>query len=174
MTRIFALAALLLATPVFAADLPTPDLTPGATNPAVTQDNIDKTICVHGWTATVRPPARYTSALKRKQMKQYGLAGVKPSAVEEDHFIPLGSGGNPTSPLNLWPQRRSADHRCHPGDWTAECKDLEERDVQIAICQRRITLKDAQALWMTNWVAGFYKWVPQSEIDKLDRVARTQ
>ena len=30
---------------------------PGATNPAVTQDNIKSTICVSGWTKTIRPTA---------------------------------------------------------------------------------------------------------------------
>ncbi|MEU1596054.1 hypothetical protein ABZ468_25155 [Streptomyces sp. NPDC005708] len=30
--------------------------TPGAYNPDVTQSNIHSTICVSGWTATVRPP----------------------------------------------------------------------------------------------------------------------
>jgi hypothetical protein len=34
----------------------------------VTQDNIDSTICVPGFTKTIRPPARYTSRLKREQL----------------------------------------------------------------------------------------------------------
>ncbi|MBV8598859.1 MAG: hypothetical protein JO017_08565, partial [Actinobacteria bacterium] len=36
--------------------LASPTLTPGATNPDVTQATIGSTICVRGWTATVRPP----------------------------------------------------------------------------------------------------------------------
>ncbi|MGW4994883.1 hypothetical protein ACWEQ3_46110 [Streptomyces mirabilis] len=38
--------------------LPLPDssCTPGSYNPNVTQSNIHSTICVSGWTATVRPP----------------------------------------------------------------------------------------------------------------------
>jgi PBP1b-binding outer membrane lipoprotein LpoB len=35
---------------------PNPDITPGATNPDVTQGTIHQTICVKNWTATVRPP----------------------------------------------------------------------------------------------------------------------
>ncbi|MGW4529241.1 hypothetical protein [Amycolatopsis sp. NPDC004378] len=39
------------------ADLPLPDpaCTPGALNPDVTQASIGSTICVSGWTATIRP-----------------------------------------------------------------------------------------------------------------------
>ena len=43
-----------------------PMLTPGALNPDVTQVNIHSTICVPGWTATIRPPPDYTDALKVK------------------------------------------------------------------------------------------------------------
>ena len=35
--------------------LPDPNCTPGAIDTAVTQDNIDSTICASGYTATVRP-----------------------------------------------------------------------------------------------------------------------
>jgi hypothetical protein len=56
--------------------LPDPRRTPGAVNPAVTQANIDSTICVRGWTRTVRPPERYTESLKRQQMREYGYTDV--------------------------------------------------------------------------------------------------
>ena len=56
------------------AHLPKADAscTPGVADPAVTQGNIRSTICVSGYTATVRPPSAYTDALKRKQMRAYG------------------------------------------------------------------------------------------------------
>jgi hypothetical protein len=34
-------------------------MTPGATNPKVTQANIKRTICKAGWTKTIRPPSSY-------------------------------------------------------------------------------------------------------------------
>jgi len=40
--------------------LPDRSRTPGAFNPSVTQENIGRTICVRGWTRTVRPPSQYT------------------------------------------------------------------------------------------------------------------
>jgi hypothetical protein len=45
-----------------------PTHTPGARYYKVTQATIGKTVCVKGWTATIRPPASYTSALKRTQL----------------------------------------------------------------------------------------------------------
>src|ERR1700687_1954524 len=44
--------------------LPDPKCTPGAVDPSVTQDNIDSTICVSGYTKTVRPPVSVTEPQK--------------------------------------------------------------------------------------------------------------
>ena len=78
-------------------------LTPGAVNPDVTQATIGSTICVRGWTRTVRPPVDYTNALKVKQMRMYGEAGDS-SRYQEDHLISLELGGAPSDPRNLWPE----------------------------------------------------------------------
>jgi hypothetical protein len=43
--------------------------TPGVLNPDVTQRNINSTICVHGWTKTIRPPTSDTNARKEEQMR---------------------------------------------------------------------------------------------------------
>jgi hypothetical protein len=48
--------------------LPDHDRTPGAINAAATQDNLATTVCKSGWSATVRPPSAYTSALKIAQI----------------------------------------------------------------------------------------------------------
>lgn len=46
--------------------------TPGAANPEVTQGNIRDNICNPQWsTRQIRPPAEYTSTLKRKQLREY-------------------------------------------------------------------------------------------------------
>src|SRR5205085_8059115 len=62
-----------------------PTRTPGVLNALVTQATIASTICRHGWTATVRPPTTYTSALKLRQMAEYGEIGP-PTAYQEDHL----------------------------------------------------------------------------------------
>lgn len=79
-------------------------LVSGATNPNVTQDNLKTTVCVAGYTDTIRPPVSYTNKLKLQQMVKWGLKG-KPSSYEEDHLISLVLGGSPTDPNNLWPER---------------------------------------------------------------------
>jgi hypothetical protein len=104
-------------------------LTPGASNPAVTQASIKKTICVSGWTATMRPSTSYTNALKTKQMVQYLETG-SPSDYEEDHLIPLELGGSPRSPRNLWPEP-------HP---RADTVDTIETSLKRQVCKGLITL----------------------------------
>ncbi len=138
----------ILAAAAYASALPT---VPGATNPNVTQANITTTICVSGWTKTIRPPASYTDKLKRAQMAALGLPG-DPSTYEEDHLISLEIGGNPTDPKNLWPQRWH-------GDWNAHQKDAIETKLKRLVCAGTITLDEAQREISTDWVAAYQKWI---------------
>jgi hypothetical protein len=55
-----------------------PTHTPGASNSKVKQGTISKTVCVKGWTKTIRPPANYTSLLKRAQLIQWQHADQNP------------------------------------------------------------------------------------------------
>ena len=125
---------------------------PGAINPNVTQANIASTICVSGWTGTVRPTPSYTSKLKRKQMVALRLPG-SPLLYEEDHLIPLELGGHPTDPGNLWPQRWT-------GAWNAHDKDRLENRLHRMVCTRKITLTDAQIAIRTDWVAAYKRYIP--------------
>jgi hypothetical protein len=122
--------------------LPDPACTPGATNPAVTQATTDQTICVSGWTSTVRPPESDTEPLKRQQMEAYGDTGPI-STYEEDHLIPMELGGSPTSPENLWPE---------PGA-SPNPKDAVENAAKRAVCAARISLAAAQQDIASNWIA---------------------
>ena len=110
-----------------------PTLTPGALNPDVTQANIHSTICVTGWTATIRPPPEYTGALKLKQMREYGETGPS-SAYEEDHLISLELGGAPRDPRNLWPEPRPR----------ADEVDRIENELNAKVCSGALSLADAQ------------------------------
>jgi hypothetical protein len=126
--------------------LPDPSCTPGATDPRVTQDNITSTICVPGYTRTVRPPVTYTNALKIDQMRAYGMTNLTPRDVEEDHQIPLELGGHPTDPKNLWPEpRRSVGGQ-------AETKDELENRLHALVCAGRMTLIEAQQCIAVDWV----------------------
>jgi hypothetical protein len=107
--------------------------TPGVYNPAVTQATIVSTICVSGWTATVRPPTSYTNALKLTQMAQYHDTG-SPAGYEEDHLIPLELGGAPRDPRNLWPEP-------HPRSGVV---DGIETHLKSLICKGQLTLAAAR------------------------------
>jgi hypothetical protein len=110
-----------------------PVRTPGVLNPDVTQANIKQTICVAGWTRTVRPPVEYTNALKAKQMRAYHELG-SPSDYQEDHLISLELGGNPTDPRNLWPEPYPRAARV----------DQIENDLNEKVCNGALSLADAQ------------------------------
>jgi hypothetical protein len=124
--------------------LPDRVCTPGVVDPRVTQDNISTTICVRGYTKTVRPPESYTHDLKIRQIVQYGYADTNLADYEEDHLIPLELGGHPTDPKNLWPQPRSGNH-------PAAVKDEVENSLHAKVCAGAMTLAAAQKAIATNW-----------------------
>src|SRR5206468_13008823 len=78
-----------------------PTHTPGARYSKVTQATIASTICVKGWTATIRPPASYTNALKKAQLAEWHYTDQNPSHYEEDHLISFEVGGAPRSKKKL-------------------------------------------------------------------------
>ena len=131
------------------AYLPLPDsaCTPGTYNPDVTQATIGSTICVSGWTATVRPPTSYTNALKAKGITDYGYSDTSMADYEEDHFVPLELGGSPRDPGNLWPEP-------HYGSQTSYTKDGVETKLKNAVCSGRITLAAARTAIRTNWTTA--------------------
>jgi len=79
--------------------LPNPQITPGAIDPMVTPQNLQSTVCVKGYTATVRPDKRVTNRLKREQIRQYRYSDTNPRNYEQDHLIPLSIGRNPEKAL---------------------------------------------------------------------------
>jgi len=136
------------------AVLPDPHRTPGATNPAVTQATIHSTICVSGWTSTIRPPSSYTTALKERQLASgYAFHGdMKTADYEEDHLISLEIGGSPASELNLWPE----PYNTVDG---ARTKDTVENKLHALVCAGTITLATAQHAIATNWFAAYDTYV---------------
>lgn len=127
--------------------LPRQDLTPGATNPRVTQSNIRNTICRPGYTETVRPPFEYTNAMKHQFMRAYGIRGSIHD-YELDHLIPLELGGCPNCESNLWPQPRNE----FPG---ASEKDEVEDYLHHQVCSGALPLAEAQREIASNWYAVY-------------------
>jgi hypothetical protein len=132
---------------------PDRSLTPGAIDPAVTQNNIQSTVCVRGYTHKVRPDKKYTNRLKHEQIQQYRYADRDVRNYELDHLIPLNIGGNPSDPKNLWPQSRQ-------GEWSAEQKNDLEFVVYKMVCQGEITLLEAQQRMAKDWIEAYQAWVP--------------
>ena len=108
-------------------------LTPGVVNPDVTQATIRTTICVPGFSRSIRPPSDYTSRLKVEQLRACGLPGG-PSDYQEDHLISLELGGHPTDPRNLWPEP-------YP---RARDVDRLENELHAKICSGDLTLDEAR------------------------------
>lgn len=117
--------------------LPDPHCTPGVTNPAA----IHQTICVTGWTATVRPPESYTEPIKRASIRAYGLPAN--TRGELDHLIPLEAGGSPSDPRNLWIEVGPIPN----------LKDRVEAAARSAVCAGRMPLAVVQARFEHDWVA---------------------
>ncbi len=127
-----------------------PDMvcTPGAINPAVTQDNIKTTICVPGYSKKVRPSTAVTNKIKIIVMKKYGDKS-KAGSYELDHLISLELGGCPDCVTNLWPQA----YLPKPG---AREKDKVEDDLHKKVCKGEITLREAQQIILKDWYS-YYK-----------------
>ncbi len=120
---------------------PDPRCTPGALNPAVTQTTIGQTICVPGWSETVRPPESVTETEKARSLAAYGDSGSLHD-YEYDHFIPLELGGAVNDPRNLWPE---------PGA-SPNPKDSVEDALRRQVCEGQTTLTRAQHAIAANWI----------------------
>lgn len=124
-----------------------PAFAPGAINPAVTQGTLQQTVCAIGWTKTQRP-SRYWSAAKKAELlhRAHMPLSARP-LFELDHRVPLELGGHPTDARNLWLQPRE-----HPG---ADEKDHLENLVHYRLCHGRMTLREAQQVFLGDWFAAY-------------------
>ena len=129
--------------------LPDPSCTPGSISPAVTQANINSTICVSGYTATVRPPSNITSAEKIGSAAAYGYTGSF-STGEYDHLVPLELGGDPNDPANLWvePNDKAGATSVY------NTKDTLENRLRVMVCAGQLALATAQQAIASNWAVA--------------------
>lgn len=118
---------------VIAEDLPL--------NPDVRQDNITQTICVRGYTRTIRPPANVTNTIKHEMLRVCGYSSDAMHDFILDHKIPLSLGGAPNNLRNFTLQ--TAD--------SSKDKDRVELCLSRTVCAGKISLAQAQQeIWM-NW-----------------------
>jgi hypothetical protein len=137
--------------------LPDPHCTPGAVNPSVTQATIGRTICVSGWTKTVRPSESITEREKRGSMAAYGDTGSLRD-YEYDHLVSLELGGAVNDARNLWPE---------PGG-SPNPKDSVEDRLHRMVCDGQMRLARAQHIIATEWVT----WARQNGIRNSSPPAR--
>ncbi|CAB4126976.1 hypothetical protein UFOVP254_20 [uncultured Caudovirales phage] len=134
--------------------LPVVALAAPVTNPQVTPGNIQQTICVPGWTKTVRPPVSYTNRIKRDLLESGEL-----SDYELDHLTPIELGGHPRDPDNLWMQ-----------PWEGKCgarkKDVLETKLKRLVCANEVRLRDAQNAINSDWVKAYNRWIGPLECDE--------
>jgi hypothetical protein len=136
---------------------PDAERTPGAVNPDITQENIQDTICNPRWsTRSIRPEDSYTTRLKGEQIREYGYSDVSKRDYEEDHFIPLELGGNPTDPRNLWPE----PYATSIADGGAHAKDKVENYLHAEVCSGSLTLDQAQHEITEDWYRVYTQTVP--------------
>jgi len=138
--------------PSLAPFLPNHQLTPGVADPRVTESDIHQTICVSGYTKTVRPPESVTEPMKKQSILDYGLADRKLGDYEYDHLIPLEIGGAPEDTKNLWPE-------LDKGLWSSLVKDKLENKLNQLVCDGQLPLVTAQQAMASNWIAAYIKYI---------------
>lgn len=128
---------------------PLPDgaCTPGAVDQQVTQSNIRQTICMSGYSTSVRPQVAVTNTIKSEQMAAYGDSDSKAN-YELDHLISLELGGCPDCVANLWPQP-------YNGNLNAHQKDTVENYLHKEVCNGSIPLQTAQEEIAHDWVSVY-------------------
>ena len=118
-------------------------------NHDVNQGTLAETVCLSGYTKTVRPSTTYTNRIKMRLLTEKGLHyEAKKGNYELDHIIPLALGGHPRNLSNLTLQLWDG----HDG---AKRKDRIEVKLQCLVCSGEVPLTVAQdAIW-TDWKAAY-------------------
>jgi hypothetical protein len=124
---------------------PRSDLTPGVVFPNITADDVS----VPGYAKRVRA---VPEAMKRAVFLRYGLDPAKHEATEVDHFCSLCLAG--TNDIeNLWPELAVTPDA--PGQVGFHQKDQLEFYLYHEVCQKTITLQQAQDIIRSDWYAAW-------------------
>jgi hypothetical protein len=118
--------------------LPESSLTPGAVSELTAAE-----LC-----SGVRPSRVVPESVRQQVVQAYGMEQVSAGAYELDALITPELGGS-TDAANLWPQRY------HSPVWNAKIKDELERVLPQMVCDRTITLAQAQQEIASDWIAAY-------------------
>ena len=156
--------------------LPDATVTPGVTDPAVTDATV---LCNHQWgqgqpglppvkgagTLTYSQAARVTpESLKNQVFVDYGLKNPKDGgkSYEIDHLVPLSLGGRDVE-KNLWPQSRNTTL-----EMNAWLKDKLETRLYNILCNHKpddpaVTVQEAQMALRTDWTQAYQTYCTAGE-----------
>lgn len=121
---------------------------PGVINPAVNASNLKSTVCVAGWTATVRPPTSYTNKIRAALTPP----GHRPADGELDHRLSIEDTGHPSDPANLWWQ-------AYDDKYGARRKDVVETKIHRLLCAGKIGVDEARNALLGNWLTAYERYV---------------
>jgi len=124
-----------------------PAATIGAIDPAITQADIDMTICRPGYARSARPSYAVSGPLKRRLMEAEH-PGEASADYELDHLIPISLGGAPLDMRDLWLQPRRG--RANAGDKNALAYVLWR-----LVCEHRVPLRTAQSAISRDWTKAY-------------------
>jgi len=119
-----------------------------ALNPDVRQETIQQTICVPGYTASVRPSTSYATGVKAKLLRERAQDVSAASSYELDHKVPLALGGHPRNRSNL-------ELQLWEGKAGAMKKDRLERRLQVLVCRGKVGLRAAQHAMYFDWQPAY-------------------
>lgn len=137
--------------------LPPPE-TPGAVDPAITQANIDTTICRPGYARSARPAYAVTGPLKRRMMDAQH-PGERMADYELDHLIPISIGGAPLDRRDLWLQPRRG--HANAGD-----KNVLAYVLWRLVCTHQLPLKTAQHAIRHDWTRAYQIYATPENVSK--------
>ena len=126
------------------------DFDSGAFNPRVTQETIEQTICMPGYTKELRPSTNITYFVKQRLLKRSGRDRAEAFQYKLDHIVPVSLGGHPSKIENFELQRRGAANRKRKSEIEAKRPCL--------VCSGEVTLADAQREFSNDWQAAYDRY----------------
>lgn len=110
-------------------------------NKSVREETLPETICMRGYTRTIRPPAHVTNTIKYEMLRKNGYSISAMHDFILDHKIPLSLGGAPNDLRNFMLQTEDESRD----------KDRVELCLAKTVCSGQISLDEAQKVIWQDW-----------------------
>jgi anti-sigma factor RsiW len=127
----------------YAAALPNPVLTPGATLPVPLAG-----MCSSEHDQVVR---KVPEGVQQQILREYGIAGGQAADFEIDQLVTPGLGGSDDI-RNLWPEPR------YRTVWNSYVKDQLEDHLHYLVCNGQVNLATAQHDIANDWISAYRKY----------------